>query len=97
MATAVSGWEVAATVLGEAYVVFYTRVHSLLSPDSIVLDIGCGRGRAVDDPVPLRRQLRTLKGKCRHVIGIDVDPAAAANPCIDEFRAIDPNSSKEHP
>lgn len=73
----------------DSHVVFYTRVHSLLSPDSIVLDIGCGRGRAVDDPIPVRRQLRTLKGKCRHVIGIDVDPAASANPTIDEFRAIE--------
>ncbi|MGE5745623.1 MAG: class I SAM-dependent methyltransferase [Gemmatimonadota bacterium] len=76
----------------DAHVVFYTRVHALLSPDSIVLDIGCGRGRAVEDPVPVRRQLRTLKGKCRHVIGIDVDPLAAANPCVDEFRAIEPEA-----
>lgn len=73
----------------DSYVVFYTRVHSLLTPDSMVLDIGCGRGRAANDPVPVRRQLRMLKGRCRRVIGIDVDPAAAANPCIDEFRPID--------
>ena len=73
----------------DSYVVFYTRVHSLLTPGSVVLDIGCGRGRAAADPVPVRRELRTLKGKCRRVIGIDVDPAAAANPCIDEFRPIE--------
>lgn len=76
----------------DAHVVFYTRVHSLLSADSVVLDIGCGRGRAVSDPVPVRRRLRTLKGKCRRVIGIDVDPAASVNPCIDEFRVIAPEA-----
>jgi SAM-dependent methyltransferase len=78
----------------DSQVVFYTRVHSLLSPEAVVLDIGCGRGRAVNDPVPARRQLRTLKGKCRRVIGIDVDPAAAANTEIDEFRAIEPGAAR---
>lgn len=72
----------------DAQIVFWTRVHSLLTPDAVVLDIGCGRGRCAEDPVAVRRQLRSLKGKCCRVIGIDVDPRAAANPCIDEFRLL---------
>jgi SAM-dependent methyltransferase len=74
----------------DAYVVFFTRVNALLSPESVVLDIGCGRGRYAADPVAIRRQLRVLKGKCRRVIGIDADPAAAENPAVDEFRPVAP-------
>lgn len=69
-------------------VAFYSRVHALLSPSSVVLDVGCGRGRYLEDPVPFRRDLRILKGKAGRVIGMDVDPAARENPCIDEFIPI---------
>lgn len=68
---------------------FYFRVNSQLSNFSTVLDIGCGRGQYVDDPVDIRRNLQILKGKCKKVIGIDVDENAKDNPCIDEFRLID--------
>ncbi len=78
----------------DAYVVFYARVNALLTPDSVVLDIGCGRGAYADDPVAFRRQLRILKGKGRRVIGIDVDPAAAANPFLDEFRRLEPANGR---
>ncbi len=70
----------------DACVVFYTRVHALLRSNHLVLDIGCGRGRYSGDRVATRRELRILKGKCRHLVGIDIDPAAAANPFLDEFR-----------
>ncbi|MBN1126551.1 MAG: class I SAM-dependent methyltransferase [Sedimentisphaerales bacterium] len=70
-------------------VAFYHRVNALLKPDSVVLDVGCGRGAYAEDPVPYRRQMRILRGKCAKVIGIDIDPAAADNPCIDEFRLLD--------
>jgi len=33
-------------------VVFYTRVNSLLDRSTVVLDMGCGRGVAAEDPVP---------------------------------------------
>jgi SAM-dependent methyltransferase len=68
---------------------FYARVQELLSPDAVALDVGCGRGTQADDPVRVRRDLRILKGKCKRVIGIDVDPVAAENPFVDEFRMID--------
>ncbi len=70
-------------------VLFYSRVHALLHSDMTVLDIGCGRGAGLlNDPVTFRRELRGLRGKCRSVIGIDVDQNAAQNPGIDEFRLI---------
>jgi SAM-dependent methyltransferase len=69
-------------------IAFYTRVHSLVTPSSIAVDVGCGRGSYRDDPVRVRRDLRVLKGKCLKVIGMDIDANAAKNPFIDEFRFI---------
>jgi SAM-dependent methyltransferase len=74
-------------------IMFYARVRELLPEDGVALDIGCGRGTQDDDPVGIRRDLRILRGHCRRVIGIDVDPVAAENRFIDEFRPIDPGSS----
>lgn len=69
-------------------VTFYSRVNALIHPAAIVVDVGCGRGAYAEDPIDYRRQLRVLKGKCRQVIGLDVDEAAANNPFIDEFHQI---------
>lgn len=69
-------------------ITFYNRVNALIRPVDVVVDIGCGRGAYADDPVPYRRSLRSLKGKCQSVIGIDVDLEAEHNPFIDEFRPI---------
>lgn len=69
-------------------IAFYTRVNSLITPSSVILDVGCGRGNYCNDPVRLRRDLRILKGKCLKVIGIDVDEKAASNPALDEFSLI---------
>jgi ubiquinone/menaquinone biosynthesis C-methylase UbiE len=69
-------------------VIFYCRVNALLHPDAVVLDVGCGRGALMEDAVPFRQGLRVLKGKCRKVIGIDVDEEARLNPFLDEFRLI---------
>jgi SAM-dependent methyltransferase len=68
---------------------FYARVRELLPPDGVALDIGCGRGTQDEDPVGVRRELRILRGHCRQVIGIDVDPAAAGNRFVDEFRIVE--------
>jgi len=67
---------------------FYSRVNALLEPGFVVVDVGCGRGSYQEDPIAYRRNLQVLRGKCR-VIGIDVDPQAACNPAIDEFRLIE--------
>ena len=70
-------------------IAFYTRVGILTGPESVVLDVGCGRGEYADDPVSVRKELRIRRGKCAKVIGIDVDPAAEANPFIDEFHLLE--------
>jgi SAM-dependent methyltransferase len=69
-------------------VAFYSRVNALIGKEFRVLDVGCGRGEYADDPVAFRRNLRILKGKCRQVIGIDVDLAASNNPYVDTFELI---------
>jgi len=70
-------------------VAFYSRVNSLLEPSFTVLDLGCGRGAAAEDPIRWRRDLQIFKSRCECVIGADVDPDAAVNPHIDEFRLIE--------
>jgi SAM-dependent methyltransferase len=72
-------------------VTFYTRVRSLLQPSFTLLDIGCGRGRHAKEHKPFKIALKTFKGDCERVIGIDVDPAASENPLIDEFHLIAPD------
>ena len=69
-------------------IAFYSRVNALITPSSVIVDVGCGRGAYGEDPLPFRRNLRILRGKAQKVIGIDVDPQAAANPFIDEFHCI---------
>jgi SAM-dependent methyltransferase len=71
-------------------IMFWARARELLPADGVALDIGCGRGTQDEDPVRVRRELRILRGHCRQTIGIDVDPAAATNQHIDEFRMIEP-------
>ena len=70
-------------------IAFYLQVNALLRPSFTVLDVGCGRGEYAEDPVAIRRDLRILKGRCAKVIGIDADPGASVNPCVDEFRPIE--------
>lgn len=74
-------------------IAFYGRVNSLVRSGSVILDIGCGRGRASEDPVAFRRGLQSFKGRCGKVIGIDVSPIGRENPNIDEFRLIESASS----
>jgi len=74
----------------DANIIFFTRAQALLTRDSVVLDIGCGRGRWSEDDCTLRRDLRTFRGKCQRVIGVDVDVEASQNPFVDEFHLVDP-------
>ena len=69
-------------------IAFYIRVNSLINHSSVVLDVGCSRGTYAKDPISVRRELRIFKGKCKKVIGIDVDEIANDNPFIDEFNLI---------
>ncbi len=78
----------------DSTIAFYLRINALLKSTDVVIDVGCGRGSYKDDPVPLRRSLRILKGKVGKVIGLDPDPAAANNPFLDEFLLISHPRSK---
>lgn len=69
-------------------IAFYVRVNALINTSDTVVDFGCGRGALGEDKVAFRRSLRNLKGKASRVIGLDVDPAAASNPFIDEFHLM---------
>lgn len=71
---------------------FYSRVNAMLEKESVALDVGCGRGAWKETEIKYLRQLQTLKGKCRKVIGIDISVAGAENSALDEFRRIAPNS-----
>lgn len=72
---------------------FYLHVNALLNPQSMLLDVGCGRGEYYNDPVEIRKSLRILRGKVSRVIGLDVNPVAAENQTIDEFRLLESPSS----
>jgi SAM-dependent methyltransferase len=63
-------------------------VNAVVRPSTVLVDLGCGRGAAADDPVTWRRELQIFRGRCAHVIGVDVDPAASVNQSVDEFRLI---------
>lgn len=65
---------------------FYVRVNALLRPEMTVLDLGAGRGAWAENLGGFRSRLVTLKGKCRHVIGVDPDAAVLENPTLDEAR-----------
>lgn len=68
---------------------FLSRVQALAMEAGTVLNVGCGRGAGAHDSSPYRAKLHDLRGKARRVIGIDVDPEAASNPLVDEFRLIE--------
>ena len=71
---------------------FYNRVRALVTADAVVLDVGCGRGSWLEDDCEYRREVRWLRGRCRHVLGIDVAEAGERNPALDEFRRIEGRS-----
>lgn len=68
---------------------FYQRVNALIEPHFVVADMGCGRGQYGKDHLVYRRNLRILRGKCREVVGVDVDPQARDNPFIDRFQLLE--------
>src|SRR5262245_11219046 len=75
---------------------FYERINALLESNFVVLDFGAGRGAShSEDRVRYRRELRSLRGKVREVIGADIDPIVTTNPSLD--RAIVLGSDSDIP
>ena len=66
---------------------YHEWIARLLKPGMTVLEVGCGRGDIDPFPWDHHRGLR--------LIGLDPDPAARANPQIDEF--IESESASEWP
>ena len=59
---------------------FFGRIQSILKDDMIVLDLGAGRGAwFYEDKCEYRKQLRDIKAKSFHFIGVDVDPVVMNN------------------
>jgi SAM-dependent methyltransferase len=74
----------------DSTVEFFLRVNALVKKDMVVVDLGAGRGSAfVDFPDDFKTGLRGFKGKCRKVIGVDIDPAVLQNTSLDEAKLID--------
>jgi SAM-dependent methyltransferase len=69
-------------------VLFFLRVRSLLQPDMTVVDFGAGRGLIAHAQPSFCRDFRILRGQCRRLIGVDVDPAVLENPTVDEAVVI---------
>lgn len=70
-------------------VALYTQVAAILRPSDYVLDFGAGRGELLmDDPIEWRRQLCSLKGRCQHLDGCDIDEVVLQNEFLDQAKVI---------
>lgn len=71
-------------------VAYYQRINALLDPSMTVVDLGAGRGTQLLRPADFMFHLLKLQGKVKQVIGLDVDPAVAEHPYLDQHHVIDP-------
>jgi SAM-dependent methyltransferase len=79
-------------------VAFFTQISSVLKPTDVVLDFGAGRGEhIVDDAIAYRRDLSTLKGRCAHVEGCDLDDAVLHNDYLDHATVLTANAPLPFP
>ena len=67
--------------------VFFVSAQALAAHATLVVEVGCGRGAAVELDQP-GGPWQDLRGEGRTVVGIDIEDAGTANPVIDEFRLI---------
>ena len=67
---------------------FYSRVNSLITSESVVLDFGAGRGKFLETEEGWKLKLVSLRGRCAAVIGADVDSAVKSNPLVDKSLII---------
>lgn len=76
---------------------FYSRVNALLTPESVVVDFGAGRGGFMDEPDSYLRRLRLFRGRVARVIGVDIDPVVEQNPSVDQAIVWQPGSPIDLP
>jgi len=72
-------------------IVFFNQVNAILESHMRVLDFGAGRGKWADVEKGYRLELTTLRGKCREVVGVDVDEAVLSNPLVDKSVVAKPS------
>ncbi|GAB2645019.1 hypothetical protein GCM10027270_35600 [Nocardioides ginkgobilobae] len=72
---------------------FYSRISALLKSDTRVLDLGAGRGAFNDEEPSYRQSLQRLRGRCAHIVGVDVDSAVLNNPGLDESFVVGPRDA----
>ena len=64
----------------DARIMFYSRVRTLLQPDSAVLDFGAGRGKFVELEPESMRKITDISGIVARYAIFDVDPVVMQNP-----------------
>ncbi len=69
----------------------YSRINALITPASVVIDLGAGRGERFHGNTTnaFSLALCRLQGKVGKLIGIDVDDAIANHPHLDERHVVE--------
>ncbi|MBU6297934.1 MAG: class I SAM-dependent methyltransferase [Alphaproteobacteria bacterium] len=63
---------------------FYGRINAILQRESVVLDLGAGRGAwFCEDRCRYRRELRSIRGKVAEYVGADIDCVVLSNSTTD--------------
>lgn len=75
----------------DGFIEFFQRINSVLTPDSVVLDFGAGRG-AWTGLSPFHRTVRDIGKHVSRIVGVDVDPVVLENPTLDEAYVITPGA-----
>jgi SAM-dependent methyltransferase len=70
--------------------VFFSILADLVTPESVVLDFGAGRGKHIDSEYGHLARLVNFRGRVKKVFGVDPDDAVFSNPTLDEAFQIDP-------
>lgn len=73
----------------EGRFIYFSLVASCLSPKSVVLDLGAGRGAQIENSEGYLQGLINFHGRCQRYIGVDVDPVVLENPYVDEAHIIE--------
>jgi SAM-dependent methyltransferase len=69
---------------------FYLRLGELVRADSVVVDLGAGRGAVHQDRSgSVHARLSNFRGRCARVIGVDVASAVHENPSLDEAYVLE--------
>jgi SAM-dependent methyltransferase len=77
----------------EGRFLFYSMIADLLCENSVLLDLGAGRGAQIENAGGHMRRLINFAGRCERYIGVDPDPIVLRNPFLDEAHVMSPDGS----